>query len=162
MAKIFVKDVILIAARLYGCTADEFLNNGKKLPLVRARQRAMYISRILSPENTLTSVAKAFQKSDHGTVSHAFRAVQKRMEESEEERDLVSELLRALHNVNRFTVVLYANNTLGEEVYSEHVSAIDRDHAVKLAVEQVAIKHPHPGTFSKSVKHIATFRGHCT
>lgn len=69
---------IALAAGACGVTADEVLGGGRAVPVVFARQVAMYIANV-AWGMSLGRVARAFGR-DRGTVQHACRAMEERRE----------------------------------------------------------------------------------
>ena len=61
---------------------------GRKADIAFARQVAMYLSRTMT-DHSLVEIGRAFGR-DHGTIIHAVRKVEKRLEESKEVRQKLS------------------------------------------------------------------------
>jgi chromosomal replication initiator protein len=70
---------------------------GRKANVAFARQVAMYLSRTMT-DHSLVEIGRAFGR-DHGTVIHAVRKVESRMEESKEVRQKVGVLSTRLSSV---------------------------------------------------------------
>jgi chromosomal replication initiator protein len=75
----------------------EMTARGRKADIAFARQVAMYLSRTMT-DHSLVEIGRAFGR-DHGTIIHAVRKVERRLEESKEIRQKISILGNRLSSV---------------------------------------------------------------
>ncbi len=75
----------------------EMTARGRKADIAFARQVAMYLSRTMT-DHSLVEIGRAFGR-DHGTIIHAVRKVERRLEESKEVRQKISILGSRLSSV---------------------------------------------------------------
>ena len=75
----------------------EMTARGRKADIAFARQVAMYLSRTMT-DHSLVEIGRAFGR-DHGTIIHAVRKVERRLEESKEVRQKISILGGRLSSV---------------------------------------------------------------
>jgi chromosomal replication initiator protein len=80
-----------IVAERYDIRMSELLGRGRPKMIAEARQVAMYLTREMT-KISLVEVGRAFGGRDHGTVIHAIKVVQARMEQAEDFRALIAEL----------------------------------------------------------------------
>ena len=76
-----IEDIQKIVARHFNVSRNELLSNRRTRTIVRPRQVAMYLSKVLTPRS-LPEIGRRFGGRDHTTVLHAVRKI-----ESEFERD---------------------------------------------------------------------------
>lgn len=80
-----------IVAERYDIRMSELLGRGRPKMIAEARQVAMYLTRELT-KVALVEVGRVFGGRDHGTVIHAIKVVQARMEQGEDFRVMIAEL----------------------------------------------------------------------
>ena len=79
--RVKIEDIQKIVARHFNVSRNELLSNRRTRTIVRPRQVAMYLSKVLTPRS-LPEIGRRFGGRDHTTVLHAVRKI-----ESEFERD---------------------------------------------------------------------------
>jgi chromosomal replication initiator protein len=75
----------------YDIRMSEMIGRGRPKMIAEARQVAMYLTRMMA-KLSLVDVGKAFGNRDHGTVIHAVKVIEARMEQGEDFRKMMSEL----------------------------------------------------------------------
>lgn len=90
-----IDDIIDIAARSEGLTRADILGPLRSAPAVRARQRAMYLSRQATPKS-LPELGRRFGSRDHTTVLHALRKIAAKVEYDAVEAHDVAALRRSI------------------------------------------------------------------
>lgn len=80
-----------IVAERYDIRMSELLGRGRPKMIAEARQVAMYLTREMT-KISLVEVGRVFGGRDHGTVIHAIKVVQARMEQGEDFRSMIAEL----------------------------------------------------------------------
>lgn len=86
-----VETVITVVAKHFKMTSERLLERGREEPRNTRRQIAMMLARNLSGMS-YPDLARAFLKSDHGTIMHACEAVSKRADADPELRKTVESL----------------------------------------------------------------------
>jgi chromosomal replication initiator protein len=84
-------------SEIFGLSVEELLSPSRTRVLVNARQIAMYACRELT-ELSFPQIAKAFGKSDHTTVIHATRKIEKQMSSHRQTYDQVTNLINQVRN----------------------------------------------------------------
>ena len=81
-----------IVAECYDIRLSEMVGRGRGAKMIaEARQVAMYLTREMA-KLSLVEVGKAFGDRDHGTVIHACKVVNARMDQAEEFRAKIADL----------------------------------------------------------------------
>ena len=75
----------------YDIRMSEMIGRGRPKMIAEARQVAMYLTRMMA-KMSLVDVGKAFGNRDHGTVIHAVKVVENRMEIDDRFRVMIAEL----------------------------------------------------------------------
>ncbi len=75
----------------YDIRMSEMIGRGRPKMIAEARQVAMYLTRMMA-KLSLVDVGKAFGNRDHGTVIHAIKVVEARIEQGEDFRKMISDL----------------------------------------------------------------------
>ncbi len=94
--RVRIEDIQRIVARHYNVSKTELLSNRRTRTIVKPRQVAMYLSKVLTPRS-LPEIGRRFGGRDHTTVLHAVRKIE---EQSGADTTLAQELelLRRLIN----------------------------------------------------------------
>ncbi|MBY7648936.1 MAG: chromosomal replication initiator protein DnaA [Candidatus Liberibacter europaeus] len=77
--KIRIEDIQRMVAKHYNISRNDLLSNRRVRTIVRPRQIAMYISKIMTPRS-FPEIGRRFGDRDHTTVLHAVRKVEKMLE----------------------------------------------------------------------------------
>ncbi len=73
--RVRIEDIQRIVARHYSVSKSELLSNRRTRTIVRPRQIAMYLSKVLTPRS-LPEIGRRFGGRDHTTVLHAVRKIE--------------------------------------------------------------------------------------
>lgn len=73
--RVRIEDIQRIVARHYSVSKTELLSNRRTRTIVRPRQIAMYLSKVLTPRS-LPEIGRRFGGRDHTTVLHAVRKIE--------------------------------------------------------------------------------------
>ena len=91
-------DVVLgNVADMYGCTAAQLCENTRNISLVRPRQIAMYLCRILLGES-YPSLGRMFGGRDHSTVMYAVKKIEKLKVTNKDVHSVVTKLTKQCAN----------------------------------------------------------------
>jgi len=94
---ITIEDIQKRVANHYNIKISEMSSVRRARTVVRPRQIAMYLSKILTPKS-LADIGSKFGKKDHTTVIHAVKKVEQLMAEDADVREEVNLLTRMLKN----------------------------------------------------------------
>lgn len=92
--KVRIEDIQRVVSQHYNVPRTEMLSNRRTRTVVRPRQIAMYLSKILTPRS-LPEIGRRFGGRDHTTVLHAVRKVEE-MKNADSKLSKELELLRRL------------------------------------------------------------------
>lgn len=95
--KITLKDIKEVVANYYNISVDDLISKNKSKNIAYPRQIAMYIARKLT-DHSLPKIGDEFGGRDHSTVLHAFNKVEKDMEDSQEIKKNIDDLISMLNN----------------------------------------------------------------
>jgi chromosomal replication initiator protein len=70
-----IEDIQRIVARHYNVSKTELLSNRRTRTIVKPRQVAMYLSKVMTPRS-LPEIGRRFGGRDHTTVLHAVRKIE--------------------------------------------------------------------------------------
>ncbi len=73
--RVRIEDIQRIVARYYNVSKTELLSNRRTRAIVKPRQVAMYLSKVLTPRS-LPEIGRRFGGRDHTTVLHAVRKIE--------------------------------------------------------------------------------------
>ncbi len=73
--RVRIEDIQRIVARHYNVSKTELLSNRRTRTIVKPRQMAMYLSKVLTPRS-LPEIGRRFGGRDHTTVLHAVRKIE--------------------------------------------------------------------------------------
>ena len=73
--RVRIEDIQRIVARHYNVSKNELLSNRRTRTIVKPRQVAMYLSKVLTPRS-LPEIGRRFGGRDHTTVLHAVRKIE--------------------------------------------------------------------------------------
>jgi chromosomal replication initiator protein len=73
--RVKIEDIQKIVARHYNVSRNELLSNRRTRTIVKPRQVAMYLSKVLTPRS-LPEIGRRFGGRDHTTVLHAVRKIE--------------------------------------------------------------------------------------
>jgi len=93
-----IEDIQRIVARHYNVSKTELLSNRRTRTIVKPRQIAMYLSKVMTPRS-LPEIGRRFGGRDHTTVLHAVRKIED-LSEHDEKFAQELELLRRLISDN--------------------------------------------------------------
>ena len=79
-----IKEIIEVVARRYGLTLAEIRGPSRVPHVVRPRQTAMYLAKILHPTRSLSQIARMFGDRDHTTILHSVQKIARLMREDEQ------------------------------------------------------------------------------
>ncbi|MGS1095669.1 chromosomal replication initiator protein DnaA [Aquamicrobium terrae] len=94
--RVRIEDIQRIVARHYNVSKTELLSNRRTRTIVKPRQVAMYLSKVMTPRS-LPEIGRRFGGRDHTTVLHAVRKIEG-MSDSDNTLAQELELLRRLIN----------------------------------------------------------------
>ncbi len=94
---ITIEEIQKKVATKYNIKASDMSSNSRSRDVVRPRQLAMYLSKILTPKS-LADIGKKFGKKDHTTVIHAVRKIEELSVEDKEFKEEVDLLTRILQS----------------------------------------------------------------
>ncbi len=87
-----LKGIQTSVADYFGIEAIDLVSHKRTKELVQPRQIAMYLCRELT-QMSYANIAQAFNRENHTTVIHACKQIEKIMDESDEERQVITILL---------------------------------------------------------------------
>jgi chromosomal replication initiator protein len=94
---ISTSDIIKKVAEKFSVSADDIMSKSRQSKFIRPRFVAMYLSRQLT-NLTTTDIGKEFGDRDHSTVLNAMNNVEKLMEEEEEIKEMIEDMIHELKN----------------------------------------------------------------
>jgi len=94
--RVRVEDIQKVVSRHYNVSKNDLLSNRRTRVIVRPRQIAMYLSKILTPRS-LPEIGRRFGGRDHTTVLHAVRKIESMLKEDPKLAQEI-ELLKRLIN----------------------------------------------------------------
>ena len=94
--RVRIEDIQRIVARHYNVSKTELLSNRRTRTIVKPRQVAMYLSKVMTPRS-LPEIGRRFGGRDHTTVLHAVRKIEN-LTGTDEKLEQELELLRRLIN----------------------------------------------------------------
>ena len=94
--RIRIEDIQRIVARHYNVSKTELLSNRRTRTIVKPRQVAMYLAKVMTPRS-LPEIGRRFGGRDHTTVLHAVRKIEN-LSGTDEKMEQELELLRRLIN----------------------------------------------------------------
>ncbi|MFN3546786.1 MAG: chromosomal replication initiator protein DnaA [Mesorhizobium sp.] len=94
--RIRIEDIQRIVARHYNVSKTELLSNRRTRTIVKPRQVAMYLAKVMTPRS-LPEIGRRFGGRDHTTVLHAVRKIES-LSGTDEKMEQELELLRRLIN----------------------------------------------------------------
>ncbi|WP_235679146.1 chromosomal replication initiator protein DnaA [Aquibium microcysteis] len=94
--RIRIEDIQRIVARHYNVSKTELLSNRRTRTIVKPRQVAMYLAKVMTPRS-LPEIGRRFGGRDHTTVLHAVRKIET-LSGTDEKLEQELELLRRLIN----------------------------------------------------------------
>ena len=94
--RVRIEDIQKVVARHYNVSKNDLLSNRRTRIIVRPRQIAMYLSKILTPRS-LPEIGRRFGGRDHTTVLHAVRKIESMLKEDNKLAQEI-ELLKRLIN----------------------------------------------------------------
>jgi chromosomal replication initiation ATPase DnaA len=86
-----VRAILEVCARHYGTTVGEILSQRRNKEVVRARQVAMYLAKVLTTLS-FPALGRRFGDRDHTTVLHGFRKVERDRQTNEQLEREINEL----------------------------------------------------------------------
>ncbi len=90
-----IDDIQKMVCELFDLSPEELKSSSRVAKIAHPRQIAMYLSRRYT-ELSLQNISTAFGKRDHGTVLHATRTIERKMEKDASLREVISTLTRSL------------------------------------------------------------------
>ncbi len=93
--EVSIEDIQEQVARVFGLKVTDLSSPRRTAKIAHPRQIAMYLSRRFT-QMSLQSISSAFGKRDHGTVIHATRTVEQKMQKDPALRDLISRMCSTL------------------------------------------------------------------
>jgi chromosomal replication initiator protein len=98
--KVRIEDIQKVAARHYNVSKNDLLSNRRTRVIVRPRQIAMYLSKILTPRS-LPEIGRRFGGRDHTTVLHAVRKIEGLLKEDNKLAHEIELLKRLIHEMGQ-------------------------------------------------------------
>lgn len=98
--RVRIEDIQKVAARHYNVTKNDLLSNRRTRIIVRPRQIAMYLSKILTPRS-LPEIGRRFGGRDHTTVLHAVRKIEGLLKEDDKLAHEIELLKRLIHEIGQ-------------------------------------------------------------
>ncbi|HHZ02410.1 MAG TPA: chromosomal replication initiator protein DnaA [Tissierellia bacterium] len=95
--KVSINDIKEIVANYYNLSVEDLVSKKKTKNIAYPRQLAMYISRKLT-DLSLPKIGEEFGGRDHSTVLHAYNKIEEEMENSQEVKKNVDDLISMLNN----------------------------------------------------------------
>ena len=96
--RVRIEDIQKVAARHYNVSKNDLLSNRRTRIIVRPRQIAMYLSKILTPRS-LPEIGRRFGGRDHTTVLHAVRKIESLLKEDDKLAHEIELLKRLIHEM---------------------------------------------------------------
>ncbi len=98
--KVRIEDIQKVVARHYNVSKNDLLSNRRTRIIVRPRQIAMYLSKILTPRS-LPEIGRRFGGRDHTTVLHAVRKIEGMLKEDNKLAQEIELLKRLIHETGQ-------------------------------------------------------------
>ena len=98
--RVRIEDIQKVAARHYNVSKNDLLSNRRTRVIVRPRQIAMYLSKILTPRS-LPEIGRRFGGRDHTTVLHAVRKIESLLKEDDKLAHEIELLKRLIHEMGQ-------------------------------------------------------------
>jgi chromosomal replication initiator protein len=98
--RVRIEDIQKVVARHYNVSRNDLLSNRRTRVIVRPRQIAMYLSKILTPRS-LPEIGRRFGGRDHTTVLHAVRKIEAMLNEDEKLAQELELLKRLIHEMGQ-------------------------------------------------------------
>ncbi|MGI9366961.1 MAG: chromosomal replication initiator protein DnaA [Rhizobiaceae bacterium] len=98
--RVRIEDIQKVAARHYNVTKNDLLSNRRTRVIVRPRQIAMYLSKVLTPRS-LPEIGRRFGGRDHTTVLHAVRKIESLLQEDDKLSHEIELLKRLIHEIGQ-------------------------------------------------------------
>ncbi|MEL6502867.1 MAG: chromosomal replication initiator protein DnaA [Pseudomonadota bacterium] len=96
--RVRIEDIQKVTARHYNVSKNDLLSNRRTRVIVRPRQIAMYLSKILTPRS-LPEIGRRFGGRDHTTVLHAVRKIEGLLKEDTKLAHEIELLKRLIHEL---------------------------------------------------------------
>ena len=98
--RVRIEDIQKVVARHYNVSKNDLLSNRRTRVIVRPRQIAMYLSKILTPRS-LPEIGRRFGGRDHTTVLHAVRKIEGLLKEDDKLKHEIELLKRLIHELGQ-------------------------------------------------------------
>jgi len=98
--RVRIEDIQKVVARHYNVSKNDLLSNRRTRVIVRPRQIAMYLSKILTPRS-LPEIGRRFGGRDHTTVLHAVRKIESLLAEDDKLSHEIELLKRLIHEMGQ-------------------------------------------------------------
>ena len=98
--KVRIEDIQKVVARHYNVSKNDLLSNRRTRVIVRPRQIAMYLSKMLTPRS-LPEIGRRFGGRDHTTVLHAVRKIEGMIKEDTKLAHEIELLKRLIHELGQ-------------------------------------------------------------
>ncbi len=98
--RVRIEDIQKVAARHYNVSKNDLLSNRRTRIIVRPRQIAMYLSKVLTPRS-LPEIGRRFGGRDHTTVLHAVRKIESLLKEDDKLAHEIELLKRLIHEMGQ-------------------------------------------------------------
>ncbi len=98
--RVRIEDIQKVVARHYNVSKNDLLSNRRTRVIVRPRQIAMYLSKILTPRS-LPEIGRRFGGRDHTTVLHAVRKIESLLSEDDKLSHEIELLKRLIHEMGQ-------------------------------------------------------------
>ena len=98
--RVRIEDIQKVVARHYNVSKNDLLSNRRTRVIVRPRQIAMYLSKILTPRS-LPEIGRRFGGRDHTTVLHAVRKIEAMLADDQTLAQEIELLKRLIHELGQ-------------------------------------------------------------
>lgn len=98
--RVRIEDIQKVVARHYNVSKNDLLSNRRTRVIVRPRQIAMYLSKILTPRS-LPEIGRRFGGRDHTTVLHAVRKIESMLASDNKLAQEIELLKRLIHEMGQ-------------------------------------------------------------
>ena len=89
--------ILSVVANYFNVTSDEILSAKKNQPIAYARQIAMYLIREFT-NLSLPKIGQELGGRDHATIMYGISAIKKKMQDNEDTKKVIDELMKNLEN----------------------------------------------------------------
>ena len=89
--KVTIDSIQSIVCKFFKISKNEMLSSRRSRYLVRPRQTAIYLTKILTSKS-LPEIGREFSNRDHTTIIHSVKTIEKLMEKDEEMTNNVNKL----------------------------------------------------------------------